>query len=333
MGEFLNGDLDDRQSFVRAFYDHPLIQSLSKGKNGRPSYLPPALVARVVEGVVLSKTAVDVAGDSVEGLKQAIDALPVEVVGADGTSREPNRVKELLQALLAEAETKAGAIGENFRRTVSAHFDMTMDRASGWFKRKVQLITLLVATALVGFNNVDTVTIAKALAADPEARSALVTLADAQVEATRQLGEAADQASGGSGSMREGARASSGAATAGNASVSGEPGSALGSTTIGQTASDTERLLEQATRQTGEAVSALKDAVSTLKVSEIPLGWSAADLPDTAGALLVKLAGLVVSIFAVALGAPFWFGVLQQLNAVRSTGTVPKTSDDGSPSV
>ena len=37
--EFFNGDYNQYDTFIKAFYDHPLIKTLSKGKNGRPSYI------------------------------------------------------------------------------------------------------------------------------------------------------------------------------------------------------------------------------------------------------------------------------------------------------
>jgi hypothetical protein len=51
LNEFFAGDLKLAQTFVKAFYDHPLVQALSKGKDGRPSYIPPETVGRVVEAL------------------------------------------------------------------------------------------------------------------------------------------------------------------------------------------------------------------------------------------------------------------------------------------
>jgi hypothetical protein len=41
------------------------------------------------------------------------------------------------------------------------------------------------------------------------------------------------------------------------------------------------------------------------------------------------LAGLLVSIFAVSLGAPFWFDVLQHFMQVRAAGVSPPKTEDG----
>jgi hypothetical protein len=39
MKEFFAGNLDQNKAFVNAFFEHPLVQALSKGEKGRPSYL------------------------------------------------------------------------------------------------------------------------------------------------------------------------------------------------------------------------------------------------------------------------------------------------------
>jgi len=41
---------------------------------------------------------------------------------------------------------------------------------------------------------------------------------------------------------------------------------------------------------------------------------------------LVKLAGFVISAFAVMLGAPFWFDLLKKIVPVRMTGMKPASS-------
>jgi hypothetical protein len=86
--EFLAGDLKQAQPFVDAFYDHPLVQALSKGKDGRPSYIPPETVGQVVEALVT-------ANGAVKSLTEAVNALP----GAT----ETNRIKGLLNVFVTQA--------------------------------------------------------------------------------------------------------------------------------------------------------------------------------------------------------------------------------------
>ena len=85
----------------------------------------------------------------------------------------------MLTDLLRETIRNSGDenLTDNFRTAISQQFDLTMERASGWFKRRVQLVTFGVAALLVGLNNVDTVAITTALSTNPETRAELVKLA------------------------------------------------------------------------------------------------------------------------------------------------------------
>ena len=158
MSEFFAGDLKEKQTFVKAFYDHPLVQILSKGKDGRPSYIPPETVGRVVEALVTANSAA-------ASLTAAVQALP-------GTS-ENNRIKGLLDAFVTQASGDAAA----FRKTVETHFNAVMDRASGWLKRRQQTVGLIVSAVLVIGANVDTIGLATSLASSPEARATMVKTA------------------------------------------------------------------------------------------------------------------------------------------------------------
>jgi hypothetical protein len=80
---------------------------------------------------------------------------------------------------------------------------------------------------------------------------------------------------------------------------------------------------------TPEAREAILAALDTsLANIELPIGWKSSPedpddlraLPRTPGAILLKLAGFILTIAAVSLGAPFWFDLLKVvLNLRRST--------------
>ncbi len=52
----------------------------------------------------------------------------------------------------------------------------------------------------------------------------------------------------------------------------------------------------------------------------LPLGWQKGDVIYSPR----KVGGLLITIFAISLGAPFWFGILSMLVNLRSAGPVPK---------
>ena len=58
----------------------------------------------------------------------------------------------------------------------------------------------------------------------------------------------------------------------------------------------------------------------------VPLGWSAATAPnaqDGPWRWPLKLLGLLLSIGAATLGAPFWYRVLDRVGTLRNTGRPP----------
>lgn len=259
LNALLAGQLNQTTSFIEAFEAHPLVRVLSKGRQGRPSYIPPEIVGQVVAALVAANSA----GAS---LTEAITALPGSPV--------TNHIKGLLTTLLAQAEGDAAA----FRKAVERHFDMVMDRAAGWFKRYAHNVALGVAAALVIGANVDTVALAASLSSSSAARAKMVEIAERETTAP---------------------------VPARTAEESAKPGS--GATT------------EQATKR---SEAALDRAMSTMEAGGLPLGWKAS--PRTVGGWLAKVAGLLVSVFAVSLGAPFWFALLQGFMQVRTAGVSPR---------
>jgi hypothetical protein len=55
-------------------------------------------------------------------------------------------------------------------------------------------------------------------------------------------------------------------------------------------------------------------------------GWSTATLPAGFWSWVVKIVGLLATTFAVSLGAPFWFDVLNKFISFRASGPPPQTS-------
>lgn len=67
----------------------------------------------------------------------------------------------------------------------------------------------------------------------------------------------------------------------------------------------------------------LEDAVNTLSEFALPIGWAVN--PATPADWTTKIAGLAITIFAVSLGAPFWFDLLNRFTNIRLAGPKPKT--------
>jgi hypothetical protein len=62
--------------------------------------------------------------------------------------------------------------------------------------------------------------------------------------------------------------------------------------------------------------------MAKIKSLGLPIGWSWGDpnlMPQSPGGLLLKIFGWLITAFAISLGAPFWFDLLNKFMIVRST--------------
>lgn len=256
LGEFLHGNLANGSTLTDAFFAHPVVQTLSEGVDGRPSYISPEIVGQVVTDLIKNN-------DST--LKQAAAALP-------GTDRD-NRIKGIITLFQREAGEDMVA----FRQLIERHYDAAMDRASGWYKRKTQTIAFIVSAVLVICANVDTISLVNSLSSNPEARAKMVEIAQRQLDAAP----------------------------------------AEKSNTLNTTAP-----VKDVTDKTKQAAENLAKANTELTSAGIELGWK--NIPDGIGEYISKLFGLMISILAISLGAPFWFDILSRVMQVRAAGISPR---------
>jgi hypothetical protein len=270
--EFLAGKSSAGKEFVEAFYDHPLVQALSKGKNGRPSYIPPEIVGQVLLSLIT-------ANGAVASLKDAVDKMP-------GTAAD-NRIKGILTTLATQASGDVAA----FRKAVETQFDAVMDRASGWVKRRQQNVALAVASLLVCLANVDTFTLATALSSSAEMRAKMVEIAEARLKEGQAVPPNKN-----------------------DSQPSPDQVSPLANQRVAEDA------LEAAKRKSEEAFMAHEQARVALETGGLQFGWK----DPGSEVSLAKALGLLITVLAVSLGAPFWFDVLQRFMQVRQAGVSPR---------
>jgi hypothetical protein len=282
LGELFSGKLAQDKSFVAAFYDHPLVQALSQGQKGRPSYIPTEVVGQVVASLLLKD-------DPAASLEQAIDALPdITIPGHDTPGAvKASRIKELFKTFMSQGQRDM----QSFRTAVETHFDAVMDRASGWVKRRQQKVALFVSAALVLGANVDTISMANAIYTSPELRAGLVAQAEQMVN-----------------------KVSANTPSSGQPRIPPAIQAALPISVPAEDPLATEK------QQLKAAIEAYTDATATLETAGLQFGWKRIPANEE---WPLKIVGLLISIFAVALGAPFWFDVLKRFMKVRHSGISP----------
>jgi hypothetical protein len=243
----------DGKGLTRVFYDHPLIRSLAKGRE-KPSYIPPRIFAITLLDILAPP-------DPEKGSK-TIDQIrrSVEKIENEGLR------KNILIAL-----DEAGNNIHQARQNIEEWFDEGMERVSGWYKRKIQWITLGYALLITVFLNVDTLAVTNALYRDSTLRAGMVAAAQ----------EMAKQPAG-----------------------------------------------ESSAKRAEETVKAVKAEFEKIK---LPIGWGIPAKPEPSSKTtvydwIIRICGWIITAFAVTLGAPFWFDVLNKFINIRSSGIKPKLS-------
>ena len=98
-----------------------------------------------------------------------------------------------VRALVDRAATEAVGTLDDFRDRLETAFNDAMERASGWYKRKVQIVLALIACAVAIGLNVDTVRIATRLGNDATLRAAVVARATATKQQPKDAATTVDQ--------------------------------------------------------------------------------------------------------------------------------------------
>lgn len=263
----------DAAVITEDIFDHPMVKSLGsrtsrlKEVNGeaivvrsRPSYIPPSVFSTAVMDLLGLKEP--------PGSTAAIEASQFsDAVGAAG--RYGPVINEVLSPLLHAANGNLDAA----RKNVEKWYDDAMQRVSGFYKRKIQVITFCVALSVSTIFNADSLMLIDRLWSNPTERT--------RIEASAK-----------------------------SINSSAPPANATS--------------LDQTT----------KDAALGL------MGWKPGTdktdprrLPDSSGAWVVKLIGLLITAFAAALGAPFWFDTLNKVMNIRAAGPSPneKTTKSSTP--
>jgi hypothetical protein len=254
------------------FYENWRIDALktprwlrpSKRKPRKPSYIPSRTFALALIDTLAPTPGQKDDKNVLEAARKKIKKMP------DGSGKD----------LLLDAIDESGEKLNVFRGEIEDAFNATMDRATGWYKRKVQVILFVIAVIVAGSLNADTFNVAQRLFQDDALRAEVVG------QAVKAAGE------------------------------------------------DPPTPPEDVTAKTVE------DQIKQARATALPLGWSGENIPDKPDPeewwgswnwlppWLLKIGGILVTAFALMLGAPFWFDVLGRFANIRSSGNRIGTPKD-----
>jgi len=232
-----------KPTLLADFYAHPLVQDLHHADK-MPAYVEPRTFSLVLLDLLVPSD--PGASRTMASVRQAVANLP-----ADSTTRKT------LSILLDQA----GDSLLKLEQDMEAWFNGAMDRVSGWYKQRTQVIVLTIAALLSIATNADTFAIATALANNSALREAVIAQAKTYMETAKPS----------------------------EATPANQP--------------------------------TVNERIAPLQQLGIPLGWKSR--PSNPNDWWNKIAGLALTAFAVSLGAPFWFDLLNRFMNIRAGGKSP----------
>ena len=334
-------------------YDHPLIQGLSpagKAKAGKvngPSYIPSRTFAVTLLEVLKDS---DSAGQAaIKALQRAVDTTPdtaslgdlktalgdaVKGLPNDGAAGElkgqvaalvgripatvsltdakrdvgswlaalPDRWMQMLIENMPDSKLKKSLAAlleeshhdlDHLKANLETWFNNSMERVSGWYKRKTQLVHLLLAVAVTLVINVDSVLVVNALSQNQALRDAVVAQSQAFVKTQPAPGTA-------------------------------QPDTKAADT-IGQLSTQLSRLdLPVGWVLPGQRAYSQDD--QDFRVW--PGWWWHGRFQDWVvfwwQTVRFHFLGWLLTAFAISLGAPFWFDMLNKVINIRAAGKAPE---------
>lgn len=274
----------------QAIMDHCAVTALSK-----PGKAPSYIDAKNFTAAIIEKLTYNPANPKsiATNMDQIIDAI-------NNTKLLSLELQRAFLGYAYEAKNTYEAISvktiseiEYFSGKVEHWFDTSMDRLTGTLKRKyVRPITMGVAVLTAAILNADSVEIAKFLYTNPEART--------------KLSEKAYKAAGDTAYMTR-----------------------LNEVQRSNRDTATEATLESIKTDLRKSMDNITQAKAALETS-IPLGWKKMELQKngkwSASLIFTKITGLLATILAIIMGAPFWFDLLNKIANLRGTGPKPTSA-------
>jgi hypothetical protein len=278
-------------------FRHPLIQSLRERRTipywnpKQPSYIPARTFTLALIDLVRNKDLAVLATTDFSALSTAVKSAPS--INED--------LRRQLTLLLEESQ---GDI-DKAKASIDRWFSDSMERLSAVYKQRIQLIGILVALIVACAFDASAIRMARALADDGVLRAAL---AEQAVAFSRNPPAQLD------GSLVPTPRPAASATAAAGAMNAPVPADS-----IAARFARADTILGLSRDLLGKATSA-----------GLPIGMpdsvlKAGDWKRAVGRQLWRdFPGLLITVFAISLGAPFWFDILNKVVNLRGAGRAPE---------
>lgn len=227
--------------------------------------------------------------------------------------------KSPIRSVLIDLCARAGDDLDTFREQLEAWFKAFEDQLTAWYRQKTQYVLVGLSLAVAVGMNVDTLDIIRQFSADPKVLRAVIEQAQG-VSKNESLAAYLDT------TPRDEARKTLEEAVTATREAEACSAAADACKQAMKTAIDTEQQARNALADAQRALDQrIADKADALMAGGLKLGWQPGQFERWLGSLdgsegWNKLVGLLISAFALSLGAPFWFNMLKSVASVRSVG-------------
>jgi hypothetical protein len=281
------------KTFVQGqFIKSPHIQSLMRDAKKYPAYIPANNFILAVIQMIGSKNYIQ------GNLQNAIASATL-----------PDDFKQVLQDIAAKADNKL----ENFEKGLARFYDDAMDRAGGWYKKRIRLILLLLGFTLSAALNLDTLKIADDALNNKQHQKETIDKIVAQLPNIRMDRDSLTTTvtiKDAEGKILVSQKASL------DTAVDRTPGSKSAKASL--ESFHTIQLMYENTSALSLGYKGWADAQSQWT------GTHGKTWFERLGAFIKKLLGVLITAFALQLGSNYWFDMLNKAVNIRAVGKKPE---------
>lgn len=277
--------------------DHPLAKGMLRKFDRKPSYIPSEVFAEIIMDLVVNEQSGETEptgketenpGNEKENSEEILGTV-IDINTVKESLKKSNVLAPEIRRIFIQYVNEASGNLNKVKEKIGRWYDEAQERLIGSYKKSLQLWIVIISTILVGATNADTLELASYLYRNPQVSEAIAEKADLYIKDSAVI-----------------------------ASISRIDTTLIDSIVVmdhKQVAARIENDLER-----------LSSLNEELLEASIPIGW---DQEDFSGwnwkDIIRKTGGLLLTILAVSLGAPFWFDVLSKLANLRTSGNKPKT--------
>jgi hypothetical protein len=270
----------DRPEFFEKFKNNPMYQQLrqysqSSWASGAPTYLSPTNFVSILMNILKEKD------QAVQQIDDLIKGLP-----------EGSQLRSVLEQLRDEGHENL----EAYKARLEGWFTDVMGQVTGWYRRHMQFVTIMVGFGIAATLNADSIQIYQHLTNNADARQQMAEMARDYVAKREMAGAPGD-------------------------TVAEEVQTVVTVIVADSVAQDSVTKVDTLV----EKIVKIKEAANSPELAKarniLGLGWQPQDLNANLIDWLLRVFGWIITAFAISLGAPFWFDILKKIVSMGSSAT------------